>query len=543
MKINQTDTLFKTHPRFIKALDTYSTNSLILSEKSVAGSGRSYARKMNRVGRLYDWIYDESTTVLKNNNNQFVIENSEVGIFLCDLNTFEVKCSQADATLGGINFKDGYIAYTLSRIIENNKSYMTDEIRQERIDLLSEATRENGVIFCENIYYSTLKHEPDIFDKLDYSEITLDEMVRFVNDSANEFSIIAKNEELPFTKFLREESSNFKIKKKRAKRTSKTPKKESSFLDDIKAKKYFVNYPWDEKLADYIIPMSFLDKFEITEEFKEIVKKIKYHFDKVLERMDLGMEGAKAIGNDVINIIIVGKPGTGKTTLCYALSAATGIPICTTKWSKYSDEDEFEGKTKIVEGKPTFVQTDALMFHELGGINVNEEINLADPSVTMGVLGQQLEYPYIVKKNGYETVVRHPLNIQIATMNVGTNGSQPLNQALANRFSASFMMDDPSDKTFVSILEKSSEADSKTCNWVYDAYKKVINYLNSPEVNEEEIVNYLSIRSCLSAISNMEEGQSCKRALINSIVSTIASVDLTIARNVQAEVINILPEL
>ncbi len=542
MNINQTDTLFKTHPKFIKALDTYSTNSLALERKSVAGSGRSYSRKMNRVGRLYDWIYDETTTVLKNNKNQFVVENSEFGIFLCDLATLEVKCAELKLQSTAINFKDGYIAYILSRILENDKSYMTDEIRQERIDTLSKATKENGLIFCENIYYSALKYEPLVFDSLDYSEITLDEMVRFVNDSANGFSIVAEDKELPFTQFLRKESENFNVKKAR-KRAKRTPKKESSFLDEIKDKKYFVNYSWDEKLADYIIPMSFLDKFEITEEFKEIVKKIKYHFDKVLERMDLGMEGAKAIGNDVINIIIVGKPGTGKTTLCYALSAATGIPVCTTKWSKYSDEDEFEGKTKIVEGKPTFVQTDALMFHELGGINVNEEINLADPSVTMGVLGQQLEYPYIVKKNGYETVVRHPLNIQIATMNVGTNGSQPLNQALANRFSASFMMDDPSDKTFVSILEKSSGADSKTCNWVYDAYKKVINYLNSPEVNEEEIVNYLSIRSCLSAISNMEEGQSCKRALVNSIVSTIASVDLTVARNVQAEVINILPEL
>ena len=181
------------------------------------------------------------------------------------------------------------------------------------------------------------------------------------------------------------------------------------------------------------------------------------------------------------------------------------------------------------------------MFHEFGGIDVNEEINLADPSVTMGSLGQKLEYPFIVKKNGYETIVRHPLNVVIATMNVGTNGSNPLNQALANRFKTPYILDDPTSETFINILMKSSGKSRKVCEWVYNAYDATKEYLKSPDVNEDDICQNLSIRTCLGAIENMEEGQTPQRALINSIVGAVAVVDVEVARNLQREKIELLP--
>lgn len=398
-------------------------------------------------------------------------------------------------------------------------------------DVTKSVKADDVFALCDSFYYGCAKDAA--LNKKLITDAELEASLR-----SNAF------EQEPFkghTKYFGE-SERIKPTAKKKKMTSKAENSATQFLQDCKDGKYQVAYEWDEKIKGKVIPRKFLDKFVPTKEFEEIVKKIKYRTTKILERMDMGMTGAEAIGKDYLNIMLLGKPGTGKTTLAYAISAATGIPICTTVHNKHTEEDEYEGKTKIVDSQPTFVETDSLIFHELGGIDVCEEINLADPSVTMGGLGQKLEYPFIVKSNGYETKVRHPLNIVIGTMNVGTNGSNPLNQALTNRFKTPYILDDPTSETFIDILEKGSGADRKLCKWVYNAYNEVCEYLRSPEVSEEEICQNLSIRTCLGALENIEEGQTPIRALINSIIGAVAVVDLDVARRAQREAIEVLPD-
>ena len=380
--------------------------------------------------------------------------------------------------------------------------------------------------FCDSFYFGFAKDAS-------VDEGTLSEAEIEASFRSNEWEI----ENFGFPKFF----GTLNIATPKKKRAAKK-EKETDFLKECKEGKYRVSYEWDEKVRGKIVDTKFLDSFEATPEFMEIVRKIKYRADKILERMDMGLTGAEAIGKDALNILLLGKPGTGKTTLAYGFSAACGIPVCTTPHNKHTDEDEYEGKTKIVDSKPTYVQTDSLLMHTYGGIDVCEEINLADPSVTMGGLGQKLEFPYIVKANGYETVVRHPLNIVIGTLNVGTNGSNPLNQALANRFKTSFLLDDPTRETFINILIKASKKSREVCEWVYKAYEQTVTYLRSPDVNEEEICQNLSIRTCLGALDNIEEGQKPLRALVNSIIGAIAVVDLDIARKVQRETIDLLPD-
>ena len=387
------------------------------------------------------------------------------------------------------------------------------------------------LLFCDSYYYGCAKDIGEIDETNDLSDAEIEAAFR----SGMYQSIPLMAPVSSFTKRSPFETGSTPKKKKRV------AKEEGNFVQDCKDGKYRVTYDWPEEMKKYIIKPSFLDNFECTPEFEEIVKKIKFRSTKILERMDMGLTGADAIGKDYMNIMLLGKPGTGKTTLGYALSAATGMPVCTTVHTKHTDEDEYEGKTKIIDGHPAFCETESLVFHENGGIDICEEINLADPSVTMGGLGQKLEYPFIVKRNGYETKVRHPLNIVIATMNVGTNGSNPLNQALANRFKTPYILDDPTDETFINILMKSSGKSREICEWVYGAYSATVQYLKDPDVNEDEICQNLSIRTCLGAIDNMDEGQQPVRALINSIVGAVAVVDLEVARNLQHEKIECLP--
>lgn len=62
----------------------------------------------------------------------------------------------------------------------------------------------------------------------------------------------------------------------------------------------------------HIQPASFLDTFVSSQQFESLTKKIKHRLDKVLERQAEGVQYMDVIGNDYINALMVGKPGTGK---------------------------------------------------------------------------------------------------------------------------------------------------------------------------------------------------------------------------------------
>lgn len=300
---------------------------------------------------------------------------------------------------------------------------------------------------------------------------------------------------------------------------------------------FLVPYNWGEV---NIPALNRLDGFIPSPAFYSMVRKIRYRVGRVLERLDAGEKGLSAISNDYCNMLMVGKPGTGKTTVAYALGAALGMPVYSIPLSKNTEEDTFEGMNKVVEGRIDFMPTDFLNAYKNGGIVLLEEINLADPAVVMGAIGQAIEPPFVLFEDGHKKVQRHPLCVIIGTMNVGTYGSRDLNQALSSRFKQTFVLDDPTKEDFVDILQKVTGASPGRSAWVYEAYQRVGQYLSSPSVSAEDIALKVSMRQCIGALECLEEGELPMRALESTIIGKIAESDLELSAEV-AKTLDALP--
>ena len=327
------------------------------------------------------------------------------------------------------------------------------------------------------------------------------------------------------------------------KKESKKKKNDSekSFLDECKSGKYHIAYSWSEEQKARIPDINTLDAYIPNVQFTYLVKKIYKRLNRCLERMDEGLVGINAILNDYVNCNILGRPGTGKTTTIYAVGAALGMPVYTINITDKTEEDEFSGKTKTINGNFQFVETDFLRGYENGGIIIMEEVNMGNPNMIMGALGQAIEKPFLLQKDGYIPVRRNPMTVLLTTMNVGTNGSNSVNQAFLGREKQHYILDDPEKDSFIKILA-SQGYKTDICKWVYTAYERTLNLLKSSEFQAEDVAMNLSTRTCLGALQNMEDGESPVTALENTIIGIIASSDLTLAEEVRKQVIELLPE-
>ena len=324
----------------------------------------------------------------------------------------------------------------------------------------------------------------------------------------------------------------------------KTKEELSSADGDGKFKKckngdYRLSAFWSMEQQAHIPSPSKLDEFVPSEQFYTLVDLISSELSQVEERLDNGCYGVDAIGNNYINAILVGKPGTGKTTLANALGATFNMPVRTVTVSKNAEEDLYQGMTKVSEGGFKFVETPFLDIYKNGGIILLEEFNLSDPAVLMGALGQAIEKPFILYEDGYKEVRRHPLCVIISTMNTGTQGSREPSEAFTSRSADVFMLDDPDENAFVEILKKNGYPE-KDCRKVYFAYSKIISYLTSSSVNAEDVALSVTLRHCLSALRQMKIGRKFKDAIKNTIIGTIAIKDLTLAKMVYENVVETL---
>lgn len=312
-------------------------------------------------------------------------------------------------------------------------------------------------------------------------------------------------------------------------------------LSSYRNGEHIIRHEWGDEQKKRVIPPDFLDTFVPIPEFFRLMNKLDLRIGQNMAgQYECGLTEPEQIRRDVVNVLLYGNPGTGKTVLAHALSAATGMPLYEVKFDKYTESDEVEGKNKIISGKLAFTGTDFLEGYEKGGILLLEEINCADQNVVTGALNNAIEYPFFIMKDGYQKVNRNPFTVIIATMNVGTEGTMWLNQSFASRFKQKYRIADPSPEDFIRFLTNYGY-DRDAAAYVHDAYVKVIALLTSNRATAEYALN-LSTRACLGALENMSEGEDAKTALIDTVVGAVGIVDPQAADNISKNVIANLPD-
>lgn len=519
-----------------------------LGQIGAAGFGISKARKtgdvtgakLSSVALVLDAIMNGQVSGVEGKNHIYCSYEDKSG------NVFNAICTKPYGSEHRVDFLGSSPEFNWENLIPvflyETRSNADNKELQEILNLVAAkgSTTESVLRMCDSFYYGCAQRKNVLVATGEVSSATVEAAVRsgLLENAHNVLDAFGAPSS-PLCKFPSESKSKATTSESSKSASHSTPGAE--LFDEIRSGKYAISYEWTEEQRKRIPAMKNMDDFVMTEAFRKGFRKIHFRTSKVLERYDMGLSGLDALGKDVVNFFMTGKPGTGKTTVAKALATSFQLPFYSIPIQKGTEEGTFQGLLKARDGKFVFTSTDFLDAFKNGGVIVLEELNLADPAILSGAIGQAIEDPYYVLEDELVPVYRHPLCIIIGTFNVGTAGSKEINPMLSSRFYQTYVVEDPNENEFVDRLMK-FDCDKKTAKKIYTAYNRILDYLKSPDVNALEYCKNVTFRGCVGAIQCLQEGATFKEAIEDTLVGKIAEYDLELSRDVLKNVVETLPD-
>ena len=205
------------------------------------------------------------------------------------------------------------------------------------------------------------------------------------------------------------------------------------------------------------------------------------------------------------NIMLAGEPGSGKTVLCRTLAAALGIPCVVIRLGERSEKDELTQEVTATDHGFDTIKSQLYWYVKYGGLVIFDDLSNADPNMFFSVTGGLLEAPYEYMVN-QETVKRHPLCIMMATTNVGTTGSQPINEALLTRFGGHYVVEKLSDDAFKACIMSRAQSNSgvvikpkvqnTVASWTFNVFNAVSRAIKN--VDRETADRLITMRAAIA---------------------------------------------
>lgn len=184
---------------------------------------------------------------------------------------------------------------------------------------------------------------------------------------------------------------------------------------------------------------------------------------------------AKAIYHgDALAVLFHGQAGTGKSSACKLICQEINLPLMEVISCVHSSDESILGKFVPKGEEIVFMESNFTKAIRYGGAVVLEEVNYPREG-KLGFLNSLLDDNGFVILDTGEKVKRHKNFRLMATMNQGYAGTNPVNEALYNRFSQKVEIKEAPESRIKKMLETRVPECKEKLDIIMDVYQSVKN--------------------------------------------------------------------